>query len=58
MKKSYQEKRNELHDPSRQYELISDDDRTSHIGIRLTYGLSRKIDYVSHLDLNNLTIRV
>ena len=45
-------------DPSKQYELLSDDDRTSHIGIRLVYGMARKIEYVSHLDLNNLTIRV
>ena len=45
-----------LFDPVRYVQLFDDADPAAHIGIRLTRGMARRIEYVSTLKLNNLLL--
>ena len=43
-------------DPIKYLELHSDDDPTSHIGIRMVMKMVKSANYVNSLGLNNLTL--
>ena len=48
----------QLFNPVQYVRLFDETDPTAHIGIRLIRGLTRRIEYVSALKLNNLLIEV
>lgn len=45
-------------DPLRYLELNENDDRTSHMGIRLVMSSAKEVAYLNSLGLNNLTLRL
>ena len=48
----------QLFNPVQYVQLFDESDPSAHIGIRLTRGLIRKIDYISALKLNNLLLEI
>ena len=47
-----------LFDPTEWIKLHETDDPTANIGIRMVCGMAKKVDYLSTMELNNLTIRI
>ena len=47
-----------LFDPTDWIKLHESDDPTSNIGIRMVCGMAKKVDYLSTMELNNLTIKL
>lgn len=45
-------------DPTAWIKLHQSDDPTSNIGIRMVCGMAEKVDYLSTMELNNLTIKI
>ncbi len=45
-------------DPTEWIKLHDEDDPTANIGIRMVCGMAKKVNYISTLDLNNLTITI
>lgn len=48
----------QLFNPVQYVEMYNESDPTAHIGIRMTQGLVRKIEYISALKLNNLLLEM
>ena len=47
-----------IFDPVRQVKLLSDEDPTYHIGLRMIAGLARDIQYTCVLKLNNILVKI
>jgi anti-sigma regulatory factor (Ser/Thr protein kinase) len=47
-----------IFDPIKQLELYSDEDRTRHIGLRMTAHAAEQFQYTGILKLNNLVIKL
>lgn len=47
-----------IFDPLKQIRLLSDEDPTCHIGLRMIAGLARDIRYTCVLKLNNILVKI
>ncbi|MBQ4251257.1 MAG: ATP-binding protein, partial [Ruminococcus sp.] len=45
-------------DPTEWIKLHETDDKTKNIGIRMVCGMAKKVEYLSTMDLNNITITI
>ncbi len=47
-----------IFDPVKQLELLSDEDRFHHIGLRMIFDTAQEVQYICLLKLNNLLVRI
>ena len=47
-----------IFDPLKQLRLLSDEDPTYHIGLRMIANLAREIQYTCVLKLNNILVKI
>ena len=47
-----------IFDPLKQIQLLSDEDPTYHIGLRMIYGIASDIQYTCVLKLNNILVKI